>query len=68
MEPVDWLARVEQATRSRAQAQTELDRFDVAWRQAVADAMRATGVPRRRIAAQAGISEARAYQIRDGRR
>jgi hypothetical protein len=68
MDPVDWLALVEQATHSRAQAQAELDRCDTAWRQAVADAMRATGVPRRQIAAQAGISEARAYQVRDGRR
>jgi hypothetical protein len=45
-----------------------MDRCETSWRQAVADAMRAPGVNRREVAEAAGVTEARAYQIRDGRR
>lgn len=68
VEPVDWPALVRAVTYARAQAQAELDRQDAAWRTVIADAMRADGVPRRAVSEAAGITDSRAYQIRDGRR
>jgi hypothetical protein len=65
---MDWLDLVEQATRNRARARAEMDRCEANWRRAVADAMRAEGINRRLVAETAGVTEARAYQIRDGRR
>jgi hypothetical protein len=65
---MDWLELVEQVTHGRAQARAEMDRCEAIWRRAVADAMRAPGVNRREVAEAAGVTEARAYQIRDGRR
>lgn len=68
VEPVDWPALVRTVAHARAQAQAELDRHDAAWRTVIRDAMRADGQPRRPVWEAAGITEARAYQIRDGRR
>jgi hypothetical protein len=68
VEPVDWPELVRSVTSARAQARFELDRQDTAWRSVIRDAMRADGTPRRPIWEAAEITEARAYQIRDGRR
>lgn len=65
---VDWPALIGRLTADRAAAQTEAERRDAAWRRVIADAMRTDGVPRNAVAQAAQVTEARAYQIRDGRR
>src|SRR5690606_20943784 len=64
---LDWVGLVRAVTRARAAALAELERQDAAWRGVIGDAMR-FGVPRQELADAAGISVARLYQIRDGRR
>jgi len=68
VEPTDWVGLVRAVTEARAAARAELERQDTAWRRVIGDAMRVDGVPRQKIANEAGISIPRAYQIRDGRR
>src|SRR5690606_5531987 len=63
----DLVGLVRAVTRARAAAQHELERQDNAWRRVISDAMRAD-VARQSIADAAGITVARLYQIRDGRR
>ena len=66
--PSDWAGLVRAVTSARAAARAELERQDTAWRRVIGDAMRADGVPRKKLADAAGISGPRLYQIRDGRR
>lgn len=68
VEPVDPVALVAAVTHSRAQAQAEMDRQDVAWRTVIRDAMHDEHTVKTRVAAAAGISRDWAYRIRDGRR
>lgn len=68
VEPADWPGLVSAVTHARAQARAEFDRQDLAWRRVIGDAMRTEGVPRTAVAAAAEVTEARLYQIREGRR
>src|SRR5690554_5316390 len=63
----DWVGLVRAVTGKRAAAQSELKRQNTAWRRVISDAMRAD-VSRQSIADAAGVTVARLYQIRDGRR
>lgn len=69
VEPSDWVALVRAVTSAREAARAELRRQDTAWRRVIGDAMRApAGVARQALASAAGVTVARLYQIRDGRR
>lgn len=68
VEPTDWIGLIHTVTEARAEARAELERRDTAWRRVVRDAMCADGVPRQKIADEAGISIARAYQLRNEQR
>jgi len=65
---LDWVGLVRAVTRARAAALAELERQDAAWRRVIGDAMRVGGVPRQALADAAGVTVARLYQLRDGRR
>ena len=67
VEPVEWERIVKHVTFAKAQADAEAARQDRAWRAALQGAMHAGGSATR-LAAAAGISRERVYQIRDGRR
>lgn len=68
VESTDWVGLVRAVTGKRAAARAELERLDAAWRRVIGDAMRVDGVARQAIADAAGVTVARLYQIRDGRR
>lgn len=68
VEPTDWVGLVRAVTEARAAARTELERRDTAWRDVIRNAMRVKGVPRKKIADEAGISTGRLHQIKHGRR
>jgi hypothetical protein len=67
VEAVEWEQIVKHVTFAKAQAEIEAGRQDLAWRTALRDAMY-DGGSATRLAAAAGISRERVYQIRDGRR
>ena len=54
-------------THARSQATVEADRTDQAWRTVIRDAAHDAFSPTR-LAAAAGISRERVYQLKDGRR
>ena len=68
VEPTDWIGLIRTVTEARAAALAELERQDAAWRRVIGDAMCVKGVPRKKIADEAGISTGRAYQIRNEQR
>lgn len=69
VEPSDWVGLVRAVTSAREAARAELRRQDTAWRRVISDAMRVpAGVARQALASAAGVTVARLYQIRDGRR
>lgn len=63
----DLPSRIAEVTEQRAKAQADLDWADQQWRALIAAAA-GSGVSVASIADAAGISRARVYQIRDGRR
>lgn len=67
VEAADWATIVSDVTVERAKAEAEQRRQETAWRTIVRDAVHAGASPTS-IAAAAGISRGRVYQIRDGRR
>ncbi|MCW2901905.1 MAG: hypothetical protein JWO67_4170 [Streptosporangiaceae bacterium] len=67
VEQVDLLADVRATTERLAALRQEIDKADSAWREAIRTAV-ADGGRVIDVAAAAGISRERVYQIRDGRR
>lgn len=65
--PPDHLHRIERATAERTAFHDGLKQAERAWRKAITDAVAADVSPSD-IAAAAGISRARVYQLRDNRR
>lgn len=68
VEPTDWIGLIHTVTEARAAALAELRQQETAWRRVVGDAMCVKGVSRQKIADEAGISLARAYQLRNEQR
>ncbi len=67
VEPVDYEQIVQHVTFAREKAQIEYERQDTAWRAIIRHAMH-DNASATALAKAAGITRARVYQIRDGRR
>lgn len=67
VEPADYEQIVKHVTFAREKAQIEYERQDTAWRAIIRHAMH-DGASATALAKAAGITRARVYQIRDGRR
>jgi hypothetical protein len=63
----DWPVIVKAVTVARAAALAEAARAETAWRTLLADAMGDRRTDKTAIAETAGVSRARAYQIKDGK-
>lgn len=68
VEPADPEEIIAYVTHAKAKADTEARRQEAAWRTLIANTVRDRGSSAARIAAAAGISRERVYQIRDNRR
>jgi len=64
----ETLERIRELTEQRAKAQSDLDWADQQWRAFIAAIVKGGRVRVEDVAEAAGVSRARIYQIRDGRR